>query len=180
MKALVVIDMQEDFINGPLGTPEARAIVPKIAEKVRQYLNDEEETGIIYTRDTHFDNYLETDEGQKLPVPHCILGTSGHNIVPEVYVEGNSKAFNKYAFGDLSLPDRIQSVGCECWDSWEVDSLEIVGVCTDICVISNALILRAAYRGIPIVVDSSCCAGTTPAAHEAALTVMKSCQIEVI
>ena len=180
MKALVVIDMQEDFINGPLGTPEARAIVPRVAEKVRQYLDDEEETGIIYTRDTHFDNYLETDEGQKLPVPHCILGTPGHKIVPAVYAEGNSKAFDKHDFGDLSLPDRIQSVACECWESWEVDSIEIVGVCTDICVISNALILRAAYRGIPITVDSSCCAGTTPAAHEAALTVMKSCQIEVI
>ena len=180
MKALVVIDMQEDFINGPLGTPEARAIVPKVAEKVRQYVESEEETVVLYTRDSHDSNYLETLEGQYLPVPHCILSTSGHNVVEAVRTNVNSGYYNKYDFGDLDLPNKIQLLTSQCWETWDVDNIEIVGVCTDICVISNALILKAAYRGIPIVVDSSCCAGTTPAAHEAALMVMKSCQIEVI
>lgn len=180
MKALVVIDMQEDFINGPLGTPEARAIVPRVAEKVRQYVESEEETVILYTRDTHESNYLETLEGRYLPVPHCISGTPGHDIVEEVRTAINSGCYNKYDFGDLDLPNKLQLLTSQCWETWDIDSIEIVGVCTDICVISNALILKTAYRGIPITVDSSCCAGTTPAAHEAALTVMKSCQIEVI
>jgi nicotinamidase-related amidase len=180
MKALIVIDMQEDFVRGSLGSPEAQAIVPAVAAKVAEYANSEEETIILYTRDTHFDNYMDTMEGHYLPVPHCIVNTKGWQIIPEVMTEGNVEVVDKYDFGDLGIADTLQTLASRCWESWDIDEIEIVGLCTDICVISNALILKTAFRGIPITVDSKCCAGVTPEKHEAALEVMRSCQIDVI
>ena len=179
MKALIVIDMQEDFVRGSLGSPEAQAIVPAVAAKVAEYKKSEEETIIIYTRDTHFQNYMETNEGFYLPVPHCIVNTPGWSIVPEVMTEG-AEIVDKYTFGCYNLPNVVQDAACRCYESWEVDSIEICGLCTDICVISNALILKSVYTDIPIIVDSKCCAGVTPEKHAAALEVMRSCQIDVI
>ena len=179
MKALIVIDMQEDFIRGSLGSPEAQAIISAVAAKVAEYKNSEEETIILYTRDTHFPNYMETMEGSYLPVPHCIVNTHGWQIIPEVVTAGNVEVLDKYTFGAYDIPNKLQELACRCWESWEIDSIELCGVCTDICVISNALILKSIYRDIPITVDSKCCAGVTPEKHEAALEVMRSCQINV-
>ena len=158
--------MQWDFINGALGTPEAIHILPKVKEKILQYINTNNE--ILYTQDTHNDNYLFTQEGQKLPVPHCIKNTKGWEIPKAI----DSKAFYhiyKQTFG---------------WTNWygldEFESIEIIGLCTDICVVSNALIIKALYPEISITVDASCCAGTSPKAHQAALMTMESCQIQVI
>lgn len=188
MKILIVVDMQNDFVTGSLGSPEAQAIVPNIIEKIKQYAADPE-SAIVFTRDTHYNNYMETMEGQYLPVPHCIAHTEGWSIIDELVgatVNFDTKCkcvevYNKYTFGLYELPKLIADLGAEYnYEQWEVESVELVGVCTDICVISNALLLKADYVGIPITVDSSCCAGVTPAKHEAALEVMRSCQINVI
>lgn len=166
MKTLIVVDMQNDFISGSLGTKEAQAIVPNVKKKIEEYKARGDE--IIFTRDTHPSNYLETNEGKHLPVEHCINGTYGWIIADEVnYPE--YKHINKRSFGYT------------LWNyEGEFEEIEIVGLCTDICVVSNALILKAQYPEIKITVDSSCCAGVTPESHQAALTVMKMCQIEVI
>lgn len=177
MKVLVVIDMQEDFIRGSLGSPEAQAIVPAVAAKVAEYAAMEESV-IIYTKDTHFDNYMETMEGKYLPVPHCIVSTKGWQIIPEVYYS-DSVVIDKYTFGRRDLDAIVWEACGRKYNKFDIDSIELVGVCTDICVISNALILKANFTDVPITVDSSCCAGVTPAKHEAALEVMRSCQIEV-
>ena len=166
MKTLIVIDMQNDFISGSLGTKEAQAIVPNVKKKIEEYKSRGNE--IIFTRDTHQSDYLETNEGKLLPIKHCINGTYGWIIADEVnYPE--YKHINKRTFG---------------YTFWnyeeEFEEIEIVGLCTDICVISNALILKAQFPGIAITVDANCCAGTTPERHRAALEVMKSCQINVI
>lgn len=170
MKTLIVVDMQNDFITGPLGTPEAREIVPKVKAKIEGYQCRGDQ--VIFTRDTHYDNYLRTSEGKHLPIEHCIVRTEGWEVIPELrsYV---SKAATKHTFG------------CNHWDIGyfnlkHSDSIELVGVCTDICVVSNTLILKAEYPETPITVDASCCAGTTPENHKAALQIMKSCQINVI
>ena len=178
MKALIVIDMQEDFIRGSLGSPEARAIIPAVAAKVAEYTAMEESV-IIYTRDTHFDNYMETMEGKYLPVPHCIVNTKGWQIIPEVY-NSDSVDIDKYTFGRRDLAEIVWEACGRKYNKFDIDSIELVGVCTDICVISNALILKTGFDNTPIIVDSKCCAGVTPAKHEAALEVMRSCQIEVI
>lgn len=166
MKALIVIDMQNDFIDGALGTKEAVAIVPRVKQKIEEYQKRGDR--IIFTRDTHEFGYLETHEGKNLPIPHCIKGTNGWEIVDGLYNPGYLYV-NKYTFG---------------WPHWYTmlsdPEIEIVGLCTDICVISNALILRSLYPESDITVDASCCAGTTPENHRAALSVMKSCQINVI
>lgn len=176
MKALVVVDMQNDFITGPLGTPEAVAIVPKVKAKVEEYRKRGER--IIFTRDCHFGNYMESVEGKHLPVEHCIVGTRGWQI-PSDLISYEDKRVNKYSFG---------------YDQWNLncfrdniddtpDEIEIIGLCTDICVVSNALILKAVLPqicNIEITVDASCCAGTTPENHKAALQVMKCCHINVI
>ena len=173
---LIVVDMQKDFVDGNLGTKEAVAIVDAVVEKVKHFDGE-----VIFTRDTHFDNYMETMEGHYLPVPHCIVNTKGWQIIPEVMTtRGNIEVIDKYDFGDLGIADALQTLASRCWESWDIDEIEIVGLCTDICVISNALILKTAFRGIPITVDSKCCAGVSPAKHEAALEVMRSCQIEVV
>ena len=170
-KALIVIDMQNDFITGPLGTPEAQAIVPKVKAKIEEYR--ERLDSIFYTKDTHYSNYLETSEGKKLPVEHCIVDTPGFYIADGLY-DGcypMGEIINKETFGYFN------------WDIYALefyDSIEIIGVCTDICVVSNALIIKANFPESDITVDASCCAGTTPENHKAALQVMECCQINVI
>lgn len=164
-KTLIVVDMQNDFIDMALGTKEAVAIVPKVREKIAQYLNNGDE--IIYTRDTHFENYLDTPEGKKLPVPHCIKGTKGWEIAEGLYVK-DCKIIDKPNFG---WPD---------WKEEALESVELVGLCTDICVVSNALIIKAAFPDIPVKVDKTCCAGVTPESHAAALLTMQMCQIDIV
>ena len=168
-RLLVVVDMQNDFITGSLGTPEAQAIVPNVKAKIEEYKANGDE--IIFTRDTHNADYLETQEGKRLPIKHCINGTWGWIIADEVnYPE--YKHINKPTFGCKFLEHYI--------DKDEIYQIELVGLCTDICVVSNALILKAIYPEMFMVVDADCCAGTTPEKHVAALETMKSCQIAVI
>ena len=164
-KTLIVVDMQNDFIDMALGTPEAVAIVPKVKEKILQYAKNGDE--IIFTRDTHFENYLQTAEGKKLPVPHCIQGTKGWEIADGLYVEG-CKIIDKPNFG---------------WPNWRdevLEDVELIGLCTDICVVSNALIIKATFPEADVKVDSSCCAGVTVATHKAALKTMSMCQIDIL
>ena len=179
MKVLVVVDMQKDFVDGALGTPEAQAIVPKVAAKVKEYAEMEDGL-VIYTRDTHFADYADTREGRYLPVPHCIFETEGWEIVPEVLNDQAAVVIlNKETFGYSAIAEEIGYIVNGELDQ-EIDSIEVCGLCTDICVVSNALILKASFPEIPFVVDSACCAGVTPEKHEAALEVMRSCQIDVI
>lgn len=172
-KFLVVVDMQKDFVDGALGTAEAVAIVPNVVKKINEFEGD-----IFVTYDTHFDNYMDTSEGKKLPVPHCIKGTEGWNLdarVAEALNGKNYKEVEKITFGSVDLPDMIYNTAKD-----EDFSIEHVGLCTDICVVSNTLILKANYPEKDITVDASCCAGVTPESHSAALTTMKMCQINVI
>ena len=165
-KTLIVIDMQNDFIDGALGTKEAQAIVPNVKKKIEEYKARGD--GVVFTRDTHFANYLETNEGKHLPVEHCIEGTHGWQIRDELFTEP-MPIVDKLTFGNLN------------WKSFfDFEEVELIGLCTDICVVSNALILKAMYPEINITVDASCCAGVTPESHKAALTTMKMCQINVI
>lgn len=172
-KILVVIDMQNDFIDGALGTGEAQQIVGRVAKKIECH-----EGGRIFaTRDTHGKNYLETSEGRYLPVPHCIKGTKGWEIRPEIAEQLSRKeaeVIDKPTFGSEALAGRLYELA-------EKEELEIqlVGLCTDICVVSNALLLKAKLPETVIRVDPSCCAGVTPESHDAALLTMKMCQIEV-
>ena len=165
-KTLIVIDMQNDFIDGSLGTKEAQAIVPNVKKKIEEYKARGDE--IIFTRDTHFDNYLETNEGKHLPVEHCIRNTHGWQISDNL---GNCVGYD--------VIDKI-TFGYDGWNGFDFEEVELVGLCTDICVVSNALILKAQFPEINITVDASCCAGVTPESHQAALTTMKMCQINVI
>ncbi|MBQ6999260.1 MAG: cysteine hydrolase [Clostridia bacterium] len=162
---LIVVDMQNDFIDGSLGTKEAQAIVANVKAKINEYKSHGDE--IIFTRDTHSDNYLETAEGIKLPVMHCVEGTHGWQIADGLETDG-AVYINKPTFGWLG------------WGNMQFDNIELVGLCTDICVVSNALILKAMFPDAKISVDASCCAGVTPQTHKAALETMKMCQIEVI
>lgn len=164
-KTLIVIDMQNDFINMALGTEEAVAIVPKVKNKIQEYVQSGDE--IIFTRDTHFEDYLQTTEGKNLPVEHCIKGSKGWQIADGLYVEG-CKIIDKPNFG---------------WPNWKeehLEDVEIIGLCTDICVVSNALIIKAIFPDARVKVDRSCCAGVTVQTHEAALKTMEMCQVEVI
>lgn len=181
-KILVVVDMQNDFIDGPLGTPEARAIVDNVCAKIREGEWDY----IFTTQDTHEeDDYLETQEGEKLPFKHCINKTDGWYIENRVWNVLNERDFTetfKYAFGDKYFPFDLSDKIIRrdgYFDDEEIE-LTLVGVCTDICVISNALLLKAHYPEMKIVVDASCCAGSTPEKHYMALEVMKSCQVDVV
>lgn len=164
-KTLIVVDMQNDFIDMALGTKEAVAIVPNVKAKIQQYTANGDE--VIYTRDTHFENYLETPEGKKLPVPHCVKGTKGWEIADGLYVEG-CKIIDKPNFG---WPD---------WKEEKLEKVELIGLCTDICVVSNALIIKASFPEAEVSVDRNCCAGVTPESHEAALTTMQMCQIDIV
>lgn len=172
MKVLVVVDMQNDFIDGALGSSEAQAIVPKVAAKIEEYKKAGH--AIVYTRDSHTSDYLNTQEGKKLPVPHCIRGTEGWQIKDGLYKEG-CIIDDKPTFGSTNLHLFIQTNYRN-----RFDTIELVGLCTDICVISNAMLLKAYFPETRIVVDSSCCAGVTPESHARALEAMKMCQIEVI
>lgn len=165
-KALVVVDMQIDFVTGALGTKEAQEIVPAVRKKIMQYIKEKQK--IIFTKDTHQENYLCTQEGKKLPVKHCIKGTEGWEIIPELS-EYVTKVIEKPTFGATALPEQVKEAEC----------IELVGLCTDICVISNAMLLKAYYPERIICVDASCCAGVTPQSHQNALEAMKMCQIEV-
>lgn len=170
-KILIVVDMQNDFIDGSLGTAEAQQIVDKVVSKIKTY-----ETGNIYaTRDTHPENYLESQEGKYLPVEHCIKGTHGWEINEKVAeVLKDAKVIDKPTFGSVALAHEIGKIAMK-----EELEVELIGLCTDICVVSNALLLKAAMPEVKISVDASCCAGVTPASHEAALTTMRMCQIQV-
>ena len=170
---LVVVDMQKDFVDGSLGTREAVAIVPAVTEKVRTFDGD-----IFVTYDTHFEDYLDTAEGKKLPVPHCIYGTPGWELTEalnELMEEIPHYKVQKYTFGSTTLPHLMTEVA-----DGEEFSVELIGLCTDICVVSNALILKAHFPEAEICVDATCCAGVTPELHEAALRTMQSCQIDIL
>ena len=169
MKALVCVDMQNDFIDGALGTREAVAIVPLVKEKIEKARA--EGTEVVFTRDTHFDNYLSTQEGRKLPVVHCIKNTEGWEISRELEV-GSSEIFDKITFGSAELPEYLKKIT-------DLEEVQLIGICTDICVISNAMLIKAALPEITVSVDGSCCAGVTPESHENALSAMKMCQITV-
>lgn len=184
MKVLVVVDMQNDFIDGALGSPEAQAIVPNVVEKIKECASDNR-YAIFYTRDTHFYDYMETSEGKHLPTPHCILSTFGWEINADVMKASEGAKLvdiqNKFTFGLQDIVELIASMSeLADYDNPDVESIEIVGLCTDICVVSNALILKSASYEIPITVYGDCCAGTSVDAHEAALKVMQMCQIEVV
>jgi len=174
-KILVVVDMQNDFIDGALGTKEARGIVDNVVRKIESY----EGELVFATRDTHGENYLETSEGRHLPVPHCIRGSKGWEIRPEVagiLKKVNAQIVDKPTFGSEALAERLSELaeGKE-----EELSIELVGLCTDICVVSNALLLKARMPEAVIRVDPACAAGVTPESHEAALVTMRMCQVEV-
>lgn len=172
-KILIVVDMQHDFIDGALGSPEAMAIVPNVVAKIKEY--EANGDAIIYTADTHFEDYMETMEGKKLPVPHCIHATGGWHIPEDLYI-ANRPIVHKYSFGSTNLHYYVDAM-CR---ADEIESIEFVGLCTDICVISNVMIIKAHYPNTKIIVDSSCCAGVTPESHVRALEAMKMCHIEVV
>lgn len=163
-KTLIVVDMQKDFIDGSLGTKEAEAIVENVKRKIASYQEQGDE--IIFTRDTHQENYLDTNEGKHLPVVHCIEGTEGWRIAEGLEIPG-AIYIDKPSFGYMN------------WKDYNLEEVELVGLCTDICVVSNALIIKAAYPEIRVSVDAGCCAGVTPESHKAALLTMKMCQVEV-
>lgn len=170
-KLLIVIDMQNDFIDAALGTKEAQAIVEAVKEKILSYPAD----NIIATMDTHFENYMETQEGKYLPVPHCIKGSDGWKIRPEIAeLLAGAKIYEKPTFGSTALAADLKALS----DKEEIE-LELIGLCTDICVVSNALLLKAFMPEVTISVDAACCAGVTPEKHLAALETMRSCQIQV-
>jgi nicotinamidase-related amidase len=171
-KLLIVVDMQNDFVCGSLRSEQAQSIVPSVKMKINEYIRRSDE--IIFTRDTHQPNYLETQEGRNLPVEHCIEGTEGWSIYDGLDKGIDCVYINKPAFG---------------WPHWEqtlskiinmIDEIEICGLCTDVCVVSNALIIKAHYPEIKVTVDGSCCAGITEESHKAALLTMKMCQVNVI
>ena len=165
-KILVVVDMQNDFIDGALGTKEAQAIVAPVRAKVDAALRAGDT--VIYTRDTHEENYLDTQEGRNLPVQHCIRGTQGWEIRSEVYAEG-CEIIDKPTFGSVKLAERVAQL--------QPEAVELIGVCTDICVISNAVLIKSYLPELPVSVDAACCAGVTPQSHENALAAMRMCQI---
>ena len=177
---LILVDMQVDFVSGSLGSKMAMEIVPEVEKKIEHYNN--EHSLIIATLDTHDKNYLNTLEGKYLPVEHCIKGTKGHNIEENLASKLNKNTIyvEKKSFGSLELIDVIKEYLSANNIAEDEMQLELVGLCTDICVVSNAILLKAAFSNSKIVVDSACCAGTTKEKHLATLEVLKSCQIDVI
>lgn len=171
---LIVVDMQNDFVDGALGTAEAVSIVPHVADRIAKGRKDGEH--IIFTRDTHQADYLDTLEGKKLPVPHCIEGSGGFQIVAALSeYAGENEVINKPSFGSVALGERLLEEN----KKETVGKITLIGLCTDICVISNALLLKAYLPDVEIAVDASCCAGVTPDSHRNALIAMKACQIEI-
>lgn len=170
-KLLIVVDMQKDFVTGALGSGEAQNILPKVVEKVKNFDGE-----VVFTQDTHGEDYLATQEGKNLPVAHCIKGTAGWELEEGLGMlckEKGARCFQKGTFGSVELAKEIKA------QEDFLASIELVGVCTDICVVSNALLLKAYMPEMPIFVDASCCAGVTPQKHAAALETMRSCQIHV-
>lgn len=196
IKVVIVVDMQNDFIDGALGTPEAQTIVPLVAETIHQFADPH--TAIIFTKDTHTDNYMNTQEGQHLPVPHCIEGTDGHCIVDEVFnawlshAEGENSYMSGYdaypvydenpiriekpTFGSVELQNILYDMN----DRFEIEEITLMGVCTGICVLSNAILCKATLPEVPVNVVADCCACVTPESHRTALEAMKLCQINII
>ncbi len=168
MRYLIVVDMQNDFITGSLGSKLAEEIVPNVFQKVKNF-----DGKVIFTRDTHFADYMQTQEGKKLPVEHCIKDTDGWQICDELKpcVEA---VIDKITFGSVNLPDMIKDYG------EDIEEIELCGLCTDICVISNAMILKASFPEVKITVDSKCCAGVSIESHKTALDAMKAVQIEIV
>ena len=169
-KILLVVDMQNDFIDGALGTAEAEKIVPLVKEKIEGF-----DGTVLFTRDTHFDNYMETQEGKRLPVPHCIKGTEGWQIRKELDALRTTKAIDKLTFGSSELGQLLVMKN----EEEPIESITVIGLCTDICVISNALLAKAFLPEAEIRVDAKCCAGVTPQSHENALNAMSVCQIVI-
>ena len=191
MKILIVVDMQKDFIDGSLGTPEAQAIVPLVAETIKQMADPN--TVCIFTKDTHEENYMNTLEGKNLPVPHCIKGTPGHSIVDEVMMAYSCRDFRdpwevypvaitnplrveKPTFGSIEL----QNVLATMHENEEIEEITLMGLCTGICVMSNAILCKATLPEVPVNVIADCCACVTPESHKTALEAMKLCQINII
>ncbi len=178
---LIVVDMQNDFIDGALGTAEAVQIVPRVKKRIEDF-----DGKVIFTRDTHEENYLSTQEGRNLPVEHCIRGTKGWEIHPELEMLRHGtgtgcrlampETIDKVTFGSSELPEVLKRLDQE--DA--VQSITLIGLCTDICVISNAMVIKAFFPEVEVLVDASCCAGVTPQSHQTALEAMKMCQIKVI
>lgn len=170
MKILIVVDMQNDFIDGALGSASALAIVNNVSQKIANYRSAK--YPVIYSRDTHNDDYLKTQEGKNLPVPHCIRNTDGWNISSKLDT-GDSIVVDKKSFGSLDIARVVSKYK-------SLEEIELIGLCTDICVISNTIILKAAFPEVKVTVDASCCAGVTPESHKNALSAMKMCQVNVI
>lgn len=171
MKVLVVIDMQNDFIDGALGTPEACAIVPAVVDKIRNF-----DGLVLATRDTHGADYLNTQEGRNLPVEHCIKGTKGWELNPEISALIKEAPIDKPTFGSCELGMRLKELA----QHENIENITLIGVCTDICVISNAMIIKAFLPEVPVTVVKECCAGVTPESHLRAIEAMRSCQIEIV
>ncbi len=173
-KVLIVVDMQKDFVAGSLGTPEAESIVPNVINKIQNH-----EGILLFTRDTHKENYLSTQEGRNLPVEHCIKGSDGWEIIDEIKeitADGDTVTFDKDTFGSRDLITYLKMLD----ETEGIEQIELIGLCTDICVISNSLAIKTYLPEVPIIVDASCCAGVTPESHENALKAMEICQVQVI
>lgn len=168
MKVLIVVDMQKDFVDGALGSAEAVAIVPAVKALIESFDGE-----VYFTRDTHFENYMSTEEGKHLPVPHCIKDTEGWQIHPELEALRTTPAIDKLTFGSKELIALLA-------DKQGIESITLCGLCTDICVISNALLIKAYYPEIPLFVVANACAGVTPESHQNALNAMKMCQVEIV
>ncbi len=168
---LIVVDMQNDFIDGALGTAEAVEIVPKVKEKIERFTG-----AVLFTRDTHSPEYMQTQEGKNLPVPHCIKGTDGWQIRPELDALRKTDPIDKETFGSAELGRMLSLMN----EEEPIGSITLIGLCTDICVISNAMIAKAFLPEVPIIVDAECCAGVTPDTHSNALAAMECCQIKIV
>ena len=168
MKILVVVDMQNDFIDGALGTPEAVSIVPYVKEVIESF-----DGKVLFTRDTHFADYMDTQEGKNLPVPHCVKDTEGWQIRKELDALRKTPAIDKITFGSKYLVEILK-------EEPSVESITFVGLCTDICVISNVMLTKAFFPEIPLIVDAKACAGVTPESHQNALAAMKMCQVRIV
>lgn len=170
MEVLVVVDMQNDFIDGALGTDEAQRIVEKVKKRIERF-----DGIVIFTRDTHDESYLNTQEGKHLPVIHCVKGTTGHQIHKALPTQ-NRLIIDKKAFGSPSLVEKLSELDRQ----EKIEKITFIGICTDICVISNAIATKVFLPEIPLAVDSSCCAGVSEESHQTALNAMKMCQIEIL
>ncbi|MDO5332192.1 MAG: isochorismatase family cysteine hydrolase [Bacillota bacterium] len=171
---LLVVDVQNDFIDGSLGSKEAISTLPNIIKKVKNFNGD-----VVFTRDTHDENYMSSQEGKNLPVVHCVKNTNGWQLADELEAfrkDNNCKVFDKPTFGSVECAEYIK----ELFDNKKVDEVTLIGYCTDICVVSNALIIKAMMPELKLKVDSKCCAGVTPQKHNSALETMASCQIEIV